>query len=76
VIHEEGQEPPENIPDYENETEDNDREKETHDELADDVAVDQFHRCRLLVPFHEHGKRYRGSRMAVRGNKIRTISNF
>jgi hypothetical protein len=44
VIHEEGQELPENIPDYENETEDNDREKEIHHELASDIAVNQFHR--------------------------------
>ena len=44
VIDEERQELPENIPDDENETEDNDREKEIHDELAADVAVDQFHR--------------------------------
>ena len=44
MIHEERQELSKNVSDDENETENDDREKKTHDELAADVAIDQFHR--------------------------------
>jgi hypothetical protein len=43
VVNEKRQEFPEDIADYQDETEDKDREEKVHDQLSSDIAMDQFH---------------------------------
>ena len=57
VIDEQRQQLAEDIADDEDEAEHGDREEEIHEELAAHVTVDQIHRCGLLVPFCQRGKR-------------------
>jgi hypothetical protein len=43
VIHQEGEQFPENVSDDEHETQDRDREEHVHEQLATDEFVDQLH---------------------------------
>jgi hypothetical protein len=56
VINQEREELAKNVAEDEDETEDDDREEQVHNQLPGDVAIDDFHRSRLLVRFEESRK--------------------
>ena len=56
VINQKRQELAKDVADDEDKTEDDDGEDQVHQELAAEVAIDDFHRSGLLVRFAERGK--------------------